>query len=126
MPDFRRKATREAMRIRIDFNGMMSDAIGETGIARDEVEALAPRIKEVSRNLEAQRTAGEIAFYDLPTQKDAVAEIKELAAKRDAFIAGKVKDMGGAKDSLDQKVYQAVRAQGAAVGLSYESAAPRY
>jgi len=81
MPDYRRKATREAMSIRVDFNGMMSDAIGETGVAPAEIAALEPRIKEVTRNLEAQRAAGEIGFYDLPSQKDAVAEVKELAAE---------------------------------------------
>jgi glucose-6-phosphate isomerase len=81
MPDYRRKAAREAMSVRVDFNGMMGEAIGETGIARAEIEALEPRIKEVTRNLEAQRSAGEIGFYGLPNQKEAVADIKELAAE---------------------------------------------
>lgn len=81
MADYRRKATREAMSVRVDFNGMVSDSIGETGVARTDIEAIGARIKEVTRNLDAQRAAGEIAFYDLPNQKNSVAEIKELAAE---------------------------------------------
>jgi glucose-6-phosphate isomerase len=81
MPDYRRKATREAMSVRVDFNGMMSDAIGDAGVAKAEIEALEPRIKEVTRNIEAQRAAGEIGFCELPTQKDPVAEVKELATE---------------------------------------------
>lgn len=79
MPDFRRKATRTAMSVRVDFNGMSSDAVGDAGVDRSEIEALTPRLKELTRSLEAQRAAGEIGFYELPNQKDAVADTKELA-----------------------------------------------
>ncbi len=51
--------------------------------------------------------------------------IGELVGKRDAYIAEKVEAEGGAKDSLDNKLYETVRAQGAAKGMVYE-AAPKY
>jgi len=81
MPDYRRKGTRESMSVHADFNGLLSEAIGESGIDPAEIEALAPRIKELTRTLEAQRAAGEIGFYGLPHQKGAVAEVKELAGE---------------------------------------------
>jgi glucose-6-phosphate isomerase len=81
MPDYRRKATRTAMSVRVDFNGILADAVGEAGVDRGEIESLTPRLKELVRSLEAQRAAGEISFYDLPNQKDAVTDIKDLAAE---------------------------------------------
>ncbi len=53
------------------------------------------------------------------------AQIKELADKRDTFIADKVEADGGAEESLDNKLYRSVRAQAAAKGLTYD-AAPKY
>ena len=41
MPDYRRRAAREAMSIRLDLNGMLADVIGVAGIARDHFELLA-------------------------------------------------------------------------------------
>ena len=78
MPDYRRRATREAMSVRLDVNGMMAEAIAEGGVARDEVEALDVRTSEIARTLAAQRATGEFPFYNLPYQKDAVAEMKQL------------------------------------------------
>jgi uncharacterized protein YegL len=47
-------------------------------------------------------------------------EIAKLAQERDAYIEDKVEAAGGAKDSLDQQIYDAVREQAAPVGLQYE------
>jgi Mg-chelatase subunit ChlD len=47
-------------------------------------------------------------------------QIAQLAGERDAFIAGKVEELGGAADSLDRQIYDAVREQAAPKGLSYE------
>ena len=47
-------------------------------------------------------------------------EIAELAEERDAYIEDKVEAAGGAKDSLDQQIYEAVREQAAPLGLRYE------
>jgi glucose-6-phosphate isomerase len=81
MPDYRRRAAREAMSIRLDLNGMMADVIGPPGIARDELDdGLGVRLSEIGRALKARRAAGELPFYDLPYQKDALAVTKTLAA----------------------------------------------
>ena len=49
------------------------------------------------------------------------SEISKIAAERDAFIEERVKADGGAADSLDQQIYEAVREQAAPLGLRYES-----
>lgn len=48
------------------------------------------------------------------------SEIAKLARERDAYIKDKVEAAGGAKGSLDQQIYDAVREQAAPVGLKYE------
>ncbi len=53
-------------------------------------------------------------------------EIRDLAGQRSDYLKQKLEATGGAKDSLDEKLYGAVREQAAAVGLSYKAAAPAY
>jgi len=53
-------------------------------------------------------------------------EIRKLAGKRDAYLAKKVEEVGGAEESLDHKIYRAVREQAASAGLHYEAEAPSY
>ena len=53
-------------------------------------------------------------------------EIRILAQERSDYLKKKVEEGGGAKDSLDAKIYGAVRSQAAAKGFNYEAAAPAY
>ncbi len=53
-------------------------------------------------------------------------EIKSLAESRNAYIKERVDAAGGAADSLDEKIYRAVRDQAASVGLSYEAESATY
>ncbi len=52
-------------------------------------------------------------------------QISALAAQRDAYIKTQVDAAGGADESLDQQIYEAVRAQAAPLGLDYEDG-PRF
>jgi len=54
------------------------------------------------------------------------AEISDLSRQRSDYLEEKVATSGGAKDSLDDRIYSAVRAQAAAKGFRYEAAAPAY
>jgi glucose-6-phosphate isomerase len=81
MPDYRRRATREAMSVRLDVNGMAAEVIGDAGVTRAEVDALAARISEITHSLRGRRAAGELPVLDLPQQKEALARIKTLAAE---------------------------------------------
>jgi glucose-6-phosphate isomerase len=97
MPDYRRRAVRERMTVRLDVNGMMSEAIGDEGLSRGEVEALAPRAAEIARALQARRAAGELPFYDLPRRDDLLKPVVALAeAVREEIDTLVVLGIGGA------------------------------
>ena len=53
-------------------------------------------------------------------------QINELTQERSAYLEKKVEEAGGARDSLDDKIYSAVREQAGRLGLSYEADAPAY
>ena len=52
---------------------------------------------------------------------DLKRQIQALSVDRDGYIAKKVDEAGGMKDSLDQKLYEAVKEQAGKAGLEYES-----
>lgn len=53
-------------------------------------------------------------------------EIRKLSESRSRYIKEKVVAEGGAEDSLDEKIYRAVKDQASSVGLSYESDSAKY
>ncbi len=53
-------------------------------------------------------------------------QISELTEERSSYLDKKVKAAGGARDSLDDKIYRAVREQAGRLGMSYEADAPAY
>ncbi|MEN8170393.1 MAG: vWA domain-containing protein [Pseudomonadota bacterium] len=59
-------------------------------------------------------------------RKELQAQIKSMAEKRSSYLKEKVEAEGGAKDSLDEKIYSAVRKQAADMGLRYESESADY
>ncbi|MFQ5547514.1 MAG: VWA domain-containing protein [Woeseia sp.] len=56
---------------------------------------------------------------------DLQRQIRELSEDRDGYIKKKVEEAGGFKDSLDQKIYDAVAEQAGKAGLEY-SDGPEY
>ena len=48
------------------------------------------------------------------------------SSRRRAYIAKEVEAAGGAKASLDHRIYETVREQAASRGLVYDAPAPRY
>jgi Mg-chelatase subunit ChlD len=53
-------------------------------------------------------------------------QIGDLSEKRADFLKKKVEEAGGARDSLDEKIYSAVREQAGKAGLRYEADAAAY
>jgi len=53
-------------------------------------------------------------------------QLSELTEQRAAYLDKKVEDAGGARDSLDDQIYRAVREQAGKLGMSYEAEAPAY
>jgi len=90
MPDYRRRAVRERMTVRLDVNGMMSEALGDRGLTREEVEAIAPRGAECVRSLQRRLEAGQFLFYERSGGSGPLKEISRLAAEvreqADAFV----------------------------------------
>jgi len=52
-------------------------------------------------------------------REDLQRQIKKLSQDRDGYLAKKVEEAGGLKDSLDQKLYDTVREQAGEAGLEY-------
>jgi Mg-chelatase subunit ChlD len=88
---------------------------GRVDIAAVPPAALPASIAELAP--EKQR---EVIAVTAEKRQGLQREIAKLAAERDAYIAKKVEAEGGAADSLDQQIYDAVREQAAPVGLKYE------
>ena len=72
--------------------------------------------RAVSETIEAMRVIAENIAKREQLQRD----IAGLAADRDAYIEAEVDAEGGAADSLDQQIFDAVREQAAPLGLDYE------
>ena len=98
------------------------DAIASGRVDMDEMneadlpaslQALAPEDRE------------EVVKEKAAKRSELESQIKDLAQKRDGYIADQIEAEGGAEESLDHKLYRTVRKQAAEVGLSYE-AAPKY
>ena len=86
----------------VDLNKLEEDALPE---------ALKPMAPAEQKAFVAE-LAGERA--------DLQRQIRELSVDRDGYLAKKVDEAGGLGDSLDQKLYDAVKEQAAEVGLEYE------
>ncbi len=53
-------------------------------------------------------------------------QIRNLAEQRSSYLITEVDKLGGAEDSLDTKIYRAVREQAGRMGLRYDAEAPAY
>jgi Mg-chelatase subunit ChlD len=86
---------------RVDLDDLPPEALPEVlqDLTPAEQEATVLRIKSERTELKRQ--------------------IARLAEERDAYLTEKVAEAGGAKDSLDQKIYDAVRVQASEAGLVY-------
>ena len=97
MPRYRDAEWRGSMRIRLDYNNMMTDFLGERGIAPAEVEGLLPMLKDALSELARKREKGETAWRDLPTnQETVVRKIEKIAQEiRDSFDTFVALGIGG-------------------------------
>ncbi len=84
------------MTVRVDLNGLLAGAVGPDGLAPDVLEALAPELDRVRRELGELRAAGRLGFADLPYRRDDVQHIvRAAAAARDRFDTLVVLGIGG-------------------------------
>jgi len=70
------------MNLEIDISRAKAAAVGAAhGIGPDELEALAPRVREAHHILQDEREQGKYGFYDLYKDTEAVAKVKAGAEK---------------------------------------------
>lgn len=89
---------KKTMRIRFDFNNMMSDMLGDGwGIKREQIAALAPQIRAAIEKLNQKRKIGKTQWRELPyTQKEVVKDILTIADEiREKFEAFVLLGIGG-------------------------------
>lgn len=79
MPDYRRRATKEAMSLRFDFHGAFLSDAGDEHPVVAEIREFGDRLQSVHEQLLARRAAGELPFLDWIHQREGMAEVKELA-----------------------------------------------
>jgi hypothetical protein len=93
------------------------DAIvsGEVDLDDIDTEALPAALKPMAP-AEQKVFIAEVAAE----RADINRQIRSLSEDRSAYLAKKVEEEGGKKDSLDRKIYEAVKEQAGAVGFEYE------
>ncbi len=88
---------------------------GTIDLDKLEEDALPEELKPMS-TAEQEAYLAELAEERAELKR----QIQALSESRDDFIAKKVDEAGGLKDSLDQKLYDAVKEQAGVAGLDYE------
>jgi uncharacterized protein YaaQ len=84
-------------------------------------------LAEVVEQFYEQEDVVQALIEENARQRDALKdEIRQLSGQRAAYLKQKVEEAGGAQDSLDEKIFNAVRAQAGKKGLRYEAEAPSY
>ncbi|MBI5504927.1 MAG: glucose-6-phosphate isomerase [Deltaproteobacteria bacterium] len=70
-----------ASSVSLDVNGFFSHMIGSYGLDGHDLERIEARLAAALAHLDAKRLAGDLPFYDLPYDDDAIAACKGLAAE---------------------------------------------
>jgi glucose-6-phosphate isomerase len=96
MANYRRRRWREAMTVRLDLNGLLAAAVGSDGLAPEDLTGLEAELARVRQELGERRSAGGLAFADLPVRQGDVRLVTDTAAavRRD-FDTLVVVGMGG-------------------------------
>ncbi|GBE27373.1 glucose-6-phosphate isomerase [bacterium BMS3Bbin03] len=78
---------KQKLEIRLDYSNVMSENIGEThGLARQDLEALQDRTRDIHFDFYRLRERKELPFMNLPYEKEVVDEIKHyVEANRGRF-----------------------------------------
>jgi len=131
----RKELSSEALARRDTFNATASgkanllgeselvDAISSGRVELDEIEE-----ENLPASLQAMAPAEqmEVITRQAKRRNQLQQEIRKLSESRSSFIKEKIAAEGGADDSLDEKIYSAVKDQAASVGLTYDSDSASY
>ncbi len=131
----REELSEEALARRATFNASASgrknflgqselvDAITSGRVDLDDIEP-----EELPTSLQALEPVQQmnVITEKARKRKDLQQRIRELSESRDRYLEAEVEAAGGAADSLDEKIYRAVRDQAASVGLTYDDENAKY
>ena len=97
-------------------------------IASGRVELSDIGKDQLPASMKAMAPAQQQALIEETAQRrnELQRQIEDLSDKRSDFLKNKVEETGGAGDSLDEKIYSAVREQAGKKGLRYEADAAAY
>ena len=75
-----KKEWQNSMRVRVDYNNMMKEFVGEDGFSVKEIDAIKPEIASAYAKVQSNRGEGMMGWTELPyNQKEVVADILETA-----------------------------------------------
>lgn len=129
------EASVESQARRASFNASASGAANRLGekdlvedVSKGRVDLSTVPKENLPAPLQAMAPAAQKALVEETAKKrdELKMQIDELAEQRAEHLKKEVAKTGGAKTSLDQKIYGAIREQAAKKGLSYDSAEPKY
>lgn len=89
--DFLDSNWQSQMKIRLDFNNMMSEYVGKHGISADDITAISDKIEKAKVAMVDKRAGGKMDWRDLPygqeeTIKDMLNYVKEVKDDIEAFV----------------------------------------
>lgn len=104
-------------------NNELVDAITSGRVELDDIEE-----ENLPASLQAMAPAEQMTLITKQAQRrdQLKQEIKKLSESRSNYIQGEIDAEGGADDSLDEKIYRAVKGQAASKGLTYKSESAKY
>ena len=87
----------ENMKLKFDFNNMMTEYVGEKGISESKIAALSEKIKKAEEAMITKRANGKMDWRDLPYNQDEVVEdiINYAESMKDEIDAFVVLGIGG-------------------------------
>ncbi len=95
-------------------NGRVELSSVESAKLPAAMQAMAPEELEAEVKMKAEQ------------RKDLERQIRAQSKQRSTYLKETVKKLGGAEDSLDHKIYSAIREQAASKGMRYEADALAY
>ena len=130
-----KEASTESQARRATFNASASgkaNLLGENelvdAVASGRVKLSSLPKKSLPESLQVMSPAAQEAFVGNTKKErgELESEIKQLAEQRNDYLQQKVVAEGGKKDSLDAKLYGAIRNQAKEKGLVYEADSAKY
>lgn len=90
-------AWKNEMKIRLDFNNMMTDFVGEHGISIEDIDKISDKIENAKKAMVEKRANGKMDWRDLPYNQDEVVEdiLSYVNDQKDKFDAFVVLGIGG-------------------------------